>query len=240
MRTLQPAPHGKPYALLEPLAQALLARGAVLTREGENGSPFGPSPEGYIAVIDQPIDWAWIQASFELPVVVRYDAERDAVVDDERDDRAPNLQSCTQHPGVVAAGRPQNWGRGVGGPVPGLLSCSDSIALVTALVPGSGGDSDVITGLRTGELLQGYDINAVGRQRLARVEDAERVERRLDRGVQRAGRSSVTPGRDAATALSGPAQTGTFPVCPTPPPTARRPAARALGGRAGSCRWRWC
>ena len=83
MRSLQPAAHGKPYALLEPLVLALLERGAVLTREGDDGSPFGPSPEGYIAVIDQPIDWAWVEASFELPAVVRYDAQKDRILDDE-------------------------------------------------------------------------------------------------------------------------------------------------------------
>jgi hypothetical protein len=83
VKTLQPSPHNKPYALLQPLVEALLARGAVLTRDGDDGSPFGPSPEGYIAVIDHPIDWPWVQASFELPVVVRYDEERDVIVDDE-------------------------------------------------------------------------------------------------------------------------------------------------------------
>lgn len=83
MKTLQPAPHGKPYALLQPLAEALLARGAVLTREGVGGSPFGPSPEGWIAVVDQPIDWPWVVSQFELPVAIRYDEARDVILDDE-------------------------------------------------------------------------------------------------------------------------------------------------------------
>ncbi len=83
MRTLQPAAHGKPYALLEPIMEALVARGAIPVREGEGGKAFAPSPEGYIAVLDQPIDWRWITASFELPAAIRYDAARDVILDDE-------------------------------------------------------------------------------------------------------------------------------------------------------------
>lgn len=83
MRTLQPAAHGKPYALLEPLVDALVARGATVLRPDERGRPFAPSPEGYIAVIAEPLDWAWITSNFELPAVVRYDEVRDAVLDDE-------------------------------------------------------------------------------------------------------------------------------------------------------------
>lgn len=83
MRTLQPAAHGKPCALLEPLVDALLDRGASLVRAGEGGTAFAPSPEGWIAVIDQPIDWDWVVAHFELPAPVRFDAARDMVIDDE-------------------------------------------------------------------------------------------------------------------------------------------------------------
>jgi hypothetical protein len=83
MRTLQPAPNDKPYALLEALVDALIARGARSERPDEDGCPFAPSPEGFIAVLDQPIDWPWITANYELPVAVRYDEQRDVLLDDE-------------------------------------------------------------------------------------------------------------------------------------------------------------
>lgn len=72
----------EPYALLEPLVNALLQRGNTLAREGEPGSPFGPSPEGYIAVLSEPIDWDFVTRHFEFPSSVRYVADRDIVYDD--------------------------------------------------------------------------------------------------------------------------------------------------------------
>ncbi len=45
-------------------------------------TPFGPSPEGYIAVVSERIDWPYLESAFEMPATVRYDAERDVVLDD--------------------------------------------------------------------------------------------------------------------------------------------------------------
>lgn len=73
----------KPYSLLEPLVEELLARGSELARDGQGNSPFGPSPEGYIAVLTDPLDWDHLSAVFDLPATVRYDAVRDLIVDDE-------------------------------------------------------------------------------------------------------------------------------------------------------------
>ncbi|MCZ2817266.1 hypothetical protein [Modestobacter sp. VKM Ac-2984] len=80
--TLPPAAGGEPYAPLEPLVATLLRRGANLTRPGQPNTPFGPSPEGYIAVLDQRIDWDYVQSHFVIPPFIRYDAARDAIFDD--------------------------------------------------------------------------------------------------------------------------------------------------------------
>lgn len=73
----------KPYSRLEPPVEELLSRGSALARDGQGDSRFGPSPEGYIAVLTDPLDWEHLTAVFDLPATVRYDAVRDVVVDDE-------------------------------------------------------------------------------------------------------------------------------------------------------------
>jgi hypothetical protein len=81
--TLPSAEGDEPYAPLEPVVAALLERGATLARAGQAPSAFGPSPEGYIAVIDRQIDWDYVQSCFVMPPSIRYDATRDAIFDDE-------------------------------------------------------------------------------------------------------------------------------------------------------------
>lgn len=79
---LHAADDDKPYALLEPVVAELLRRGNRLTRRTLPDSSFGPSPEGYIAVLEAPVDWEHVVGTFELPRGVRYDAVRDVIYDD--------------------------------------------------------------------------------------------------------------------------------------------------------------
>jgi hypothetical protein len=80
-QALQPT-GDQPYARLEPLVAALLERGSALARQGQGASAFGPSPEGYIAVLTDTIDWEHLTERFALPADIRYDAKRDVVLDD--------------------------------------------------------------------------------------------------------------------------------------------------------------
>lgn len=76
-----PDRYGDPTARLEPVAQALLARGYTQTRRGFEGSPFGPTKDGFDAVFAEPLDIEWIKATFELPESVTYDPVRDELFD---------------------------------------------------------------------------------------------------------------------------------------------------------------
>ena len=84
--TRQPLPEAqqlKPTTRLEPVAQALLARGWTQTRRSTPGTAFGPTKDGYAAVFAEPLDLAWIDEHFLLPASVRYDADRDELFDTE-------------------------------------------------------------------------------------------------------------------------------------------------------------
>ena len=72
-----------PTTRLEPVAQALLARGCTQTRRSDPGTAFGPTKDGYAAVFAEPLDLAWIEEQFLLPASVRYDADRDELFDTE-------------------------------------------------------------------------------------------------------------------------------------------------------------
>jgi hypothetical protein len=76
----EPDPRRSPYLRLLPIAEALLERGWTQTRPGK---PFGPSKLGYEAHFAEPLDIAWIEATFELPAAIRYDPERDELLDTE-------------------------------------------------------------------------------------------------------------------------------------------------------------
>ena len=70
-----------PYTHLIPLVQGLLDHGNALTLPGPNGALFAPGQGGYVAYLADRIDWDWVQATFALPDLVRYDADEDEVFD---------------------------------------------------------------------------------------------------------------------------------------------------------------
>jgi hypothetical protein len=76
-----PASPGLPYTHLLPLVQGLLDHGNAITLPGPKGALFAPSQDGYVAYLADRIDWAWVQESFELPDLVRYDADADEIFD---------------------------------------------------------------------------------------------------------------------------------------------------------------
>jgi len=76
----EPDPRRSPYLRLLPIAEALLERGCTQTRPGK---PFGPSKLGYEAHFAEPLDIEWIRETFDLPAAIRYDAERDELMDTE-------------------------------------------------------------------------------------------------------------------------------------------------------------
>ena len=70
-----------PYSHLLPLVEALVAHGNRITLPGSRGELFAPSQGGYVAYLAEPIDWPWVQSTFELPDLLRYDADRDELFD---------------------------------------------------------------------------------------------------------------------------------------------------------------
>jgi hypothetical protein len=70
-----------PYSHLLPLVEALVAHGNRITLPGPRGELFAPGQGGYVAYLAEPIDWPWVQATFELPDLLRYDPERDELFD---------------------------------------------------------------------------------------------------------------------------------------------------------------
>lgn len=86
MTAPRPLPEPREYkatARLEPVARALLERGYTQTRDGDGGSVFGPTKDGYLAVFAEPLDIDWIREQFVLPPAVRHNAETDELWDTE-------------------------------------------------------------------------------------------------------------------------------------------------------------
>jgi hypothetical protein len=79
----QPDPRRSPYLRLLPVAEALLRRGYTQSRPGQGGGPFGPSKAGYEAHFAEPLDIAWLRTTFDLPETIRYDPDRDELLDTE-------------------------------------------------------------------------------------------------------------------------------------------------------------
>jgi hypothetical protein len=70
-----------PYTHLVPLVQALVEHGNRVTKPGPDGELFAPSQGGYVAYLADRIDWPWVEATFELPEMLRYDADADEIFD---------------------------------------------------------------------------------------------------------------------------------------------------------------
>lgn len=75
-------PATSPSPALEAVVLALLARGNRLARDGQGDSVFGPSPEGYIAVLEDRLDWEHVQAEVLVPAGISYDPARDVLFDE--------------------------------------------------------------------------------------------------------------------------------------------------------------
>jgi hypothetical protein len=71
----------RPFTHLVPLVQALLDHGNELARPPRDGGVFSPSQGGWVAYLRKPIDWQWLQETFELPDLLRYQAEDDEIFD---------------------------------------------------------------------------------------------------------------------------------------------------------------
>jgi hypothetical protein len=61
--------------------QALLDHGNRITKPGPDGDLFAPSQDGWVAYLADRLDWAWLQSTFELPELLRYDPEEDEIFD---------------------------------------------------------------------------------------------------------------------------------------------------------------
>lgn len=76
-----PPPGGANYAHLVPLVEALLEHGNELADPPSNGGVFGGDQGGPVAFLTKRIDWDWVQETFELPDLVRYDRGDDEIFD---------------------------------------------------------------------------------------------------------------------------------------------------------------
>ena len=76
-----PADPHRPYTHLLPLVQALIDHGNPLARPAASGDLFSPSQGGWVAYLSGRIDGAWVQETFELPDLVRYDRSDDEIFD---------------------------------------------------------------------------------------------------------------------------------------------------------------
>jgi hypothetical protein len=76
-----PADPHLPFTHLVPLVEALVAHGNPLARPPRDGGVFSPTQGGWVAYLRDRIDWDWVQATFELPDLVRYDRKEDEIFD---------------------------------------------------------------------------------------------------------------------------------------------------------------
>ena len=76
-----PADVHRPYTHLVPLVQGLLEHGNELVDPPPDGEVFSPSQGGWVAYLRNRIDWHWVQETFELPDLVRYDKGDDEIFD---------------------------------------------------------------------------------------------------------------------------------------------------------------
>ena len=70
-----------PYTHLVPLVEALIEHGNRLAHPPPDGGVFSPSQGGWVAYLAERIDWPWVQETFELPDLVRYDRKDDEIFD---------------------------------------------------------------------------------------------------------------------------------------------------------------
>jgi hypothetical protein len=70
-----------PFTHLLPLVQGLIDHGNPIAHPGPNGGPFSPTQGGWVAYLTRRIDWDWVQQTFELPDLVRYDRKEDEIFD---------------------------------------------------------------------------------------------------------------------------------------------------------------
>jgi hypothetical protein len=70
-----------PFTHLLPLVQALVDHGNPLALPGPKGGLFSPSQGGWVAYLSHRIDWAWVQDTFDLPDLVRYNPKADEIFD---------------------------------------------------------------------------------------------------------------------------------------------------------------
>ena len=76
-----PADEHLPYTHLVPLVEALVEHGNQLADPPPDGGVFSPGQGGWVAYLRGRIDWDWVQESFELPDLVRYDPAQDEIFD---------------------------------------------------------------------------------------------------------------------------------------------------------------
>jgi hypothetical protein len=76
-----PADPNRPYTHLVPLVQALLDHGNRIAHPGPKGELFAPGQGGYVAYLTDRLDWDWLQATFELPDLLRYEPGDDEIYD---------------------------------------------------------------------------------------------------------------------------------------------------------------
>jgi hypothetical protein len=77
----EPADPHRPYTHLLPLVQGLIDHGNPLARPTASGDLFVPSQGGWVAYLSKPLDWQWVQETFALPDLVRYDRGDDEIFD---------------------------------------------------------------------------------------------------------------------------------------------------------------
>ena len=78
-----PADPHRPYTHLVPLVEGLIDRGNELAHPPPDGGVFSPSQGGWVAYLSRRIDWDWVQETFELPDLVRYDKNDDEIFDNK-------------------------------------------------------------------------------------------------------------------------------------------------------------
>jgi hypothetical protein len=77
----EPADPHRPYTHLIPLVQALVDHGNPIAHPGPDGELFAPSQGGWVAYLSKRIDWRWLQETFELPELLRYERKDDEIFD---------------------------------------------------------------------------------------------------------------------------------------------------------------
>lgn len=66
---------------LRPVIDALVNHGNVPASVDPRSGPFWGRPDGWECVMRDPIDWEYLQQTFEFPDEIAYDAEHDVIWD---------------------------------------------------------------------------------------------------------------------------------------------------------------